>query len=95
MTECQIELGRHALGLPNPRKTSYRNHFCAGVSHSDYPHWMAMVKDGNATHRSGNQLSGGDDIFWLTKAGAMLCLMGREKLDDEDFPSGEARNGEE
>ncbi len=46
MTENQIELGRHALGLPNKERTSYRNHFCAGPGHTDYPEWMAMREQG-------------------------------------------------
>ena len=85
MTENQIELGRHALGLPNPKRRSYRNHFCAGATHSDYEDWMRMVQSGDATHRNGNAITGGDDVFWLTKAGATACLKLGEQLDSEDF----------
>ena len=86
MTERQIELGRHALGLPNKQRKSYRNHFVAGEGHSDYPDWLQMVEKGNATYRKGNEISGGDDVFWLTEIGAKQCLKGKEKLDSEDFP---------
>jgi hypothetical protein len=30
LTDRQRELARHALGFPNKKNTSYRNHFCAG-----------------------------------------------------------------
>lgn len=67
MTPEQIELARHALGLPNDRRRSYRNRFVTGPGHSDYDNWMQMVAAGNARRRSGNQLTGGDDFFWLTE----------------------------
>lgn len=87
MTKNQTELARHALGLPNKQHTSYRNHFCAGSGHSDYPEWIAMVEQGDASHRKGNDLSGGDDIFWLTAKGATSALSQGEKLSTEDFPA--------
>jgi hypothetical protein len=86
VTENQIELGRHALGLPNKRKTSHRNHFCASAGHTDYEDWLQMVAQGNARIINGNALSGGDDVFSLTRGGAEQCLAYREKLDVEDFP---------
>lgn len=85
MTEKQIELGRHALGLPNDRRMSYRNHFVADLGHTDYTTWLAMVEQGDAFHGRPSELTGGDDLFWLTKKGAMLCLKPSEKLDPEDF----------
>jgi hypothetical protein len=85
MTEKQIELGRHALGLPNKQRTSYRNHFVTGIGCSDFDEWMRMVAKGKAFRRTGNVFSGGDDIFWLTKVGATECLKPREKLSAEDF----------
>lgn len=86
MTPAQIELARHALGLPNKRRTSYRNHYVVG-SGEDHREWLAMVAAKEARRRDGNQLSGGDDIFWLTAAGAIAALKPREKLDPKDFPS--------
>lgn len=93
MTPYQVELGRHALGLPNKRKTSYRNHFCAGLAHSDYSYWAEMVRNGYAKKHSATEITGGDDLFVLTKAGALLCLSGDEKLDVEDFGGSEVENG--
>lgn len=87
MTPAQKELARHALGLPNARRLSYRNHFVAGEGHGDFTNWLAMVEAGEAKRRKGNALTGGDDLFWLTKAGAEAALNSRERLDPEDFPS--------
>lgn len=87
MTPVQIELARHALGLPNRNKKSYRNHFVCGPGHSDYDNWQAMTAAGMAKTRKGNALSGGDDWFWLTLEGAHNALRKGERLDLEDFPS--------
>lgn len=86
MTPKQIELARHALGLPNKARKSYRNHYVTGGG-EDYAEWMSMKEDGNARHTKGNQLTGGEDLFWLTAKGAALALKPREKLDAEDFPT--------
>lgn len=86
MTPEQIELARHALGLPNSRRKSYRNHFVTGEGHSDYTNWMAMTEAGYAKRFKGNEMTGGDDLFCLTEAGAKLALKKGERLDPEDFP---------
>lgn len=83
MTKEQIELGRHALGLPNRKHTTYRNHFVTGPGSNDYSEWMAMVAQGDAMHGAGSALTGGDDVFWLTKQAARLCLKPNEHLDRE------------
>lgn len=83
MTKEQRELGRHALGLPNKQRTTYRNHFIAGATHDDYAEWMAMVSDGNATRGDPSELTGGDYVFCLTMAGAKLCLNLNEHLGRE------------
>lgn len=86
MTPREIELARHALGLPNKMRMSYRNRFVAGEGHEDYADWMQMVADGNAGKRDGGTLPyGGDSLFWLTETGARQALKPREKLDPEDF----------
>lgn len=85
MSPEQIELARHALGLDGYRKKSYRNHFVTGPGSDDYTNWQAMVAAGYAKRRAGSALTGGDDLFWLTEAGARLALKG-ETLDQEDFP---------
>ena len=86
MTPRQIELARHALGLPNKMRMSYRNRFVAGVDHDDYAEWTQMVADGNAEMRDGKSLPyAGDSLFWLTESGARQALNLRENLDREDF----------
>lgn len=85
MTSHQIDLGRHALGLPNRRRKSYRNHFIAGTDHDDYADWMKMVEEDNAFRTNGGQLSGGDFVFRMTNQGALACLKPWERLDREDF----------
>lgn len=86
MTPEQIELARHALGLPNKRRKSYRNHFVCGPGHSDFDNWVAMTDTGWAKSRNGTPLSGGDPVFWLTREGAAKALKRGETLDAEDFP---------
>ena len=81
LTDRQRDLARHALGLPNSRRMSYRNHFAASPGHPDYADWKAMVYMGFAT----NRIYKPDDIFWLTLTGAALALNKGEHLDIEDF----------
>lgn len=87
MTPEQIELARHALGLPNRRRQTYRNHFVCGEGHSDYVNWLEIEAAGLARSRKGSQLTGGDPVFWLTKAGAESALKRGERLCPEDFPA--------
>lgn len=87
MSPKQRDLARHALGLPNPRRCSYRNHFVAGPGHADYQDWMVMTIRGDAKRRVGDPITGGDDLFTLTQAGAERALDPGETLDPEDFPA--------
>lgn len=87
MTPAQIELARHALGLGNGRRVSYRNHFVTGPDGDDFADWMAMVEAGNAKRHAGHPLAGGDDMFWLTHQGAKAALKRGERLDPHDFPT--------
>lgn len=85
LTATQIKLARHALGLPNRNKRSYRNYFCG--SKND-PHWNGLVQAGLATSRNHPALLHDDDTyFYLTPAGAQAVLENSEKLCAEDFPS--------
>ncbi|MEJ1118849.1 hypothetical protein V9K92_10275 [Phyllobacterium sp. CCNWLW109] len=84
MTPEQKKLARHALGLPNRSRRTYRNRF---VTNADHPEWSAMVVSGSARMRSGDTLPfGGDSMFWLTLDGAKAALDKGEKLCPEDFP---------
>ncbi len=68
------ELARHALGLPNKSRASYRNHFVAGPGHTEYADSMSMVTQGWAVKR-------GQDLVCLTPQGARLALDYGEILD--------------
>ncbi|MET3925582.1 hypothetical protein [Devosia sp. 2618] len=84
MSPEQVELARHALGLPNRSNKSYRNRF---VTAEDDPNWCEMVRNGEARMRSAKTLPfDGDALFWLTIKGATAALKGRETLCPEDFP---------
>lgn len=86
LTDKQRGLARHALGLDGQRRVSYRNHFVAGPGHDDYVDWKGMVEIGAAIRKPGNALTGGDEIFYLTWAGANAAKRKTERLDTEDFP---------
>lgn len=87
MTPTQRELARHALGLSDRHRKSYRNHFVTGEGSTDYPHWMAMVEAGYARRLAGSLLTGGDDLFKLTPSGAVAALDDGDSLCPEDFPA--------
>ena len=46
--------------------------------------WMPGRRDGKTLPY------GGDDLFWLTPAGARAALLAGERLDPEDFPDADA-----
>lgn len=79
MTPEQRKLARHALGLPNDQKRSYRNRY---FTHATSPVWVAMKAAGEADGRA----NGPGDFWWLTIKGAELALDPGETLDREDFP---------
>ena len=83
MTPEQKKLARHALGLPNKQRTSYRNHFCAGKGHLDYEQWIAMVEARDAVRVTGPNW-GGDDMFFLTWKGALQARESNEHISRED-----------
>lgn len=84
LTSKQMTLARHALGLPNSKRTTYRNRYVCQENDSD---WQDMVARGMATMRRGETLPfGGDACFYMTRQGAEAALELREKLCPEDFP---------
>jgi hypothetical protein len=86
MNPAQLEVARHALGLPNHMRRSYRNRFVAGAGHSDFVTWLDLVRIGFAGRAVAPKGLGGDDLFWLTPPGAEAALKAGETLDAEDFP---------
>lgn len=84
MTAKQLELARHALGLPNRDNRSYRNHFCIGTYSPDHAEWEDLVSKGLAVKRT-SDLWGGDDMFHLTLEGARAAMEPKEHLSREDW----------
>jgi len=68
LTKKQHHILRHSLGL-NYGREMYRNHFVTGEGSTDYPDCMALVKMGLMTRRAGSELTGGDDVFFVTDEG--------------------------
>lgn len=87
MTPEQRKLARHALGLPNGKRRSFRNRFATDGG-PDNDAWRAMVEAGFARMRPGVEWMGGMDAFWLTRSGAEAALEPGERLCSEDFPHG-------
>lgn len=85
LTDHQMALARHALGLPRRALGAglgYRNRFLAAGC--DIEPWRAMVKAGLAVE--GKKTDLGSAWFFLTMAGARAVLGPDEQLDPEDFP---------
>lgn len=87
MTPKQRELARHALGLPNEQKCSYRNRYIVSVAVSAYAEWVEMARADEALRIWWEGGAKDRVLFMLTYEGALLALDGGEKLDIEDFPS--------
>lgn len=83
MTPRQLLLARHALGLPNMQRRSYRNRYLATLGTPDYADWIDMATRGNAIRWP---QTGSMDYFTLTLRGAQAALVQGEGLDPEDFP---------
>lgn len=89
MTPNQRTLARHALGLPNRQRRSYRNQFVASYApYPDFNEWRKMENAGYA-QRAKTMTGTGDSKrvrFWLTEKGARAALDKGETLCPEDFP---------
>ena len=83
MTDRQRELARHALGFPNKKNRSYRNHFCIGKGGDGYEDWMDLVTKGLAIRSTGPHWDG-DDMFHLTLKGGLEARGPKEHLSAED-----------
>lgn len=66
----ELHILQHSLGLDQyGNGEMYRNHFCTGPGSSDYPICTSLVERGLMVQRAGSQLTGGDDLFFVTEAG--------------------------
>lgn len=86
LTDAQRKLARHALGLPNNSKRSYRNRYRAPFIGQENVDWCAMHDAGYAVCVPVEGDSALGPFFYLTEAGARLALNKGEKLCPEDFP---------
>lgn len=86
MNPKQLEMARHALGFPNKKNTSNRNHYCVGSGCDGHEEWMDLVSGGMAVRRTG-PLWGGDDMFHLTLRGALMARGPKEHISREEAAS--------
>lgn len=82
MTPQQRTLARHALGLTDGRKQSYRNSYVAALHSFHEMAWDDLVRAGMAERGLDRKSTVG---FCLTEAGARAALDPGEMLDPEDF----------
>jgi hypothetical protein len=83
MTPEQRKLARHALGLPNKYRRSYRNRYFAAPGSAAASAWADLVARGAAAREGGDKPN---IFFYLTHSGALAALDPGERLDPEDFP---------
>lgn len=70
MTTQHLHILHHSLGLDQyGQGNQYRNHFVTGEGSKDHSACMELVDAGLMTRRSGNPLTGGDDLFIVTTKG--------------------------
>lgn len=80
LTRRQRDFVRHAIGFDGRSKTTYRNHFVVGPGTDGYEDWMDLVQKGYAKRREGSAISGGDDVFWVTRETALFVCNKDERL---------------
>lgn len=86
LSDEEKKLCRHALGLPNAKKKSYRNHFVTSKGGRDAEVFEVMHDKGLVLRQANNKLLGSGDVFYrLTRAAAAACLEPGERLDQTDF----------
>ena len=70
VTPEQLHILQHSLGVDQyGLGEHYRNHFVTGQGTTDYPHCIALFEMGMMGKRNPTRLSGGDDVFFVTKTG--------------------------
>ena len=79
LTSNQLQLLKHSLGLDyvdqkkintfKKTKDSYRNRFCAGESHDDYPNLKVLCDIGIMAHSEPQEMLAGDMYFYVTEKG--------------------------
>lgn len=74
MDAALLDILRHALGTGDDgTRPPFRNHFVTGEGSTDHPLCLALVERGLMKRRTGNAISGGDDIFSVTANGRLAA----------------------
>jgi hypothetical protein len=84
MNATQRAMARHALGLPNDQRRSYRNRYFVPNGTAKASEWVNMEAAGLAECQSDPLAS--QMWFILTRMGAQAALNEAESLCMEDFP---------
>lgn len=73
MTNAHLEILRHSIGLDERtgRGRAYRNHFVAGGK--DEALCRELVAEGLMIEGRRSELTGGDPVFFVTKAGRVAA----------------------
>lgn len=71
-TRRQLDIMRHALGLPHSAE-GYRNYFVTGPGSSDYSHIQELCQEGYMRRVENAQLPEGDECYMVTNEGKDLC----------------------
>lgn len=65
----KLHILQHSLGLDDyGGGNQYRNHFCATPGSKDFDECRALVADSTMAERAGNELSGGDSVFYVRRS---------------------------
>lgn len=74
VTEAQLGLLHHTLGVTPEKRTPFRNYFMAGGGHDDQPDLKALEAAGLMSRRDNPEWLGGGDLFRATAAGESYAL---------------------
>ncbi len=70
MDKKKLHILQHSLGLDQYGEgRQYRNHFVTGEECDNFQPCRELVAEGLMTERAGNELTGGDSVFIVTRAG--------------------------
>lgn len=69
MTEYQIGLLQHAIGVNERQREPYRNYFLTEDGGTDNAAWLELVEQGYATSRPAPAFVGGGVIYHVTEKG--------------------------
>jgi hypothetical protein len=72
-TDRQLGLMRHALGISEDTRTSYRNYFAASPNCDDHAEWLTMVENGYATNHGPKPHYADLVFFSVTEKGEILA----------------------